>query len=277
VTADLDILARQALLGFLREESESGCTVVYCTHILDGLDGWATHVLRLRSGARPCEVLSVDKAPESWKLFGAVHEMLVQDAEEDVRAAGEVRAAAPKATVANGDEAKLPFGWLSRQAAVPGAYGNYAWKEENESEETWAYASVAPNPDAPGRSGAGVAGPLSGAPSPLTASQGPFGAPGAPPFGAPGAPPFGAPGGLGGPFGAPGAAPRAAPSLAGAEGLFNAAPLVDDRRPVLPPSSSASLPAGDSCPDWFASRNNQASVEDLIAQGKIAPEKEPQL
>merc|ERR1712039_576498 len=50
VTADLDVLGRAALLGFLKEESLAGCSVLYCTHIFDGLDGWATHILRLRPG-----------------------------------------------------------------------------------------------------------------------------------------------------------------------------------------------------------------------------------
>ena len=37
ITTDLDLLARQDLLAFLREESEERrCCVVYCTHIFDG-------------------------------------------------------------------------------------------------------------------------------------------------------------------------------------------------------------------------------------------------
>jgi energy-coupling factor transporter ATP-binding protein EcfA2 len=51
VTTDLDVVSRQALLQFLREECEArGATVVYSTHILDGLDDWPTHVLHLRGG-----------------------------------------------------------------------------------------------------------------------------------------------------------------------------------------------------------------------------------
>lgn len=43
-TADLDLDMRQILLAFLREESEqSGVTVLYATHIFEGLAGWATH------------------------------------------------------------------------------------------------------------------------------------------------------------------------------------------------------------------------------------------
>merc|ERR1719484_193830 len=51
VTTDLDVVSRQALLQFLREEcDERGATVVYSTHILDGLDDWPSHVLHLEGG-----------------------------------------------------------------------------------------------------------------------------------------------------------------------------------------------------------------------------------
>jgi CCR4-NOT complex subunit CAF16 len=51
VTTDLDLLARQDLLAFLREESlERGCTILYATHIFDSLDVWATHVCYLVAG-----------------------------------------------------------------------------------------------------------------------------------------------------------------------------------------------------------------------------------
>jgi CCR4-NOT complex subunit CAF16 len=51
VTTDLDVVSRQALLQFLREEcDERGATVIYSTHILDGLDDWPSHVLHLING-----------------------------------------------------------------------------------------------------------------------------------------------------------------------------------------------------------------------------------
>jgi len=51
VTTDLDLLARQDLLAFLREESEQrGTTILYATHILDSLERWATHVCYLVAG-----------------------------------------------------------------------------------------------------------------------------------------------------------------------------------------------------------------------------------
>lgn len=51
VTTDLDLLARQDLLAFLREESEvRGATILYATHIFDSLDDWATDVVYLVGG-----------------------------------------------------------------------------------------------------------------------------------------------------------------------------------------------------------------------------------
>jgi CCR4-NOT complex subunit CAF16 len=51
VTAELDVLARADLLRFLREESTArGTTVVYASHVLDGLEDFATHVLFLSLG-----------------------------------------------------------------------------------------------------------------------------------------------------------------------------------------------------------------------------------
>merc|ERR1719454_1405647 len=51
VTTDLDVISRQALLQFLREECEvGGATVLYSTHIFDGLDDWPTHILHLKQG-----------------------------------------------------------------------------------------------------------------------------------------------------------------------------------------------------------------------------------
>jgi CCR4-NOT complex subunit CAF16 len=50
VTTDLDLLARQDLLAFLAEETATGTTILYATHILDRLDRWATHLVYLVAG-----------------------------------------------------------------------------------------------------------------------------------------------------------------------------------------------------------------------------------
>jgi len=70
VTTDLDVVSRQALLQFLREEcDERGATVVYSTHILDGLDDWPSHLLHLKGGTlNYCGEIA--KAPGASALSG---------------------------------------------------------------------------------------------------------------------------------------------------------------------------------------------------------------
>jgi len=63
ITVDLDVVGRLDLLDFLREECETrGCTVVYATHIFDGLEGWVTHLAYVENG--------------KMKRYGAVDEFL---------------------------------------------------------------------------------------------------------------------------------------------------------------------------------------------------------
>ena len=55
VTAELDVVARADLLRFLREESDArGVTIVYASHVLDGLDEFATDVAFLSRGRLRC-------------------------------------------------------------------------------------------------------------------------------------------------------------------------------------------------------------------------------
>ena len=94
ITTDLDLLARHDLLTFLREESEErGVSIVYCTHIFDGLDGWASHVAYVKKGemmfcepvAALGEQLAVPAAQQArgWgALFCAVQRWLL-DARPD--------------------------------------------------------------------------------------------------------------------------------------------------------------------------------------------------
>lgn len=51
VTVDLDVLVRQNLLAFLKEECQTrGATVLYATHIFDGLDNVPSHVAHIQLG-----------------------------------------------------------------------------------------------------------------------------------------------------------------------------------------------------------------------------------
>lgn len=51
VTADLDIVSRERFLEWLKRESdEHGVTVLYSTHILDGMSDWATRLIYMECG-----------------------------------------------------------------------------------------------------------------------------------------------------------------------------------------------------------------------------------
>jgi CCR4-NOT complex subunit CAF16 len=50
VTVSLDVVVRQDLLRWLHNESVTrGATILYATHIFDGLDDWPTHLHYLRN------------------------------------------------------------------------------------------------------------------------------------------------------------------------------------------------------------------------------------
>ena len=51
ITVDLDVLGRADLMSFLRRECEErNVTIVYATHIFDGLEQFATHVAFVAGG-----------------------------------------------------------------------------------------------------------------------------------------------------------------------------------------------------------------------------------
>eukprot|EP00262_Sarcandra_glabra_P000625 TRINITY_DN1074_c0_g1_i1.p1 TRINITY_DN1074_c0_g1~~TRINITY_DN1074_c0_g1_i1.p1 ORF type:complete len:328 (+),score=51.37 TRINITY_DN1074_c0_g1_i1:95-1078(+) len=77
ITVDLDVLARADLLKFLRKECEErGATIIYATHIFDGLEDWPSHIVYVTRGklqlALPMEKvkemsnLSLMRTVESW-------------------------------------------------------------------------------------------------------------------------------------------------------------------------------------------------------------------
>jgi CCR4-NOT complex subunit CAF16 len=90
VTAELDVLARADLLRYLRAETEQrGVTVVYASHVLEGLGAWGTHLAFLSPGRLRC-FARIEQLPE---LAGDVslHELVEHWMRED-RSAGRDRA-----------------------------------------------------------------------------------------------------------------------------------------------------------------------------------------
>ncbi|RMZ52499.1 hypothetical protein APUTEX25_003642 [Auxenochlorella protothecoides] len=51
ITVDMDVLGRLDLLHFFKQECEErGASIVYATHIFDGLEGWPTHLAYMEGG-----------------------------------------------------------------------------------------------------------------------------------------------------------------------------------------------------------------------------------
>lgn len=85
ITTSLDVCVRQDLLRWLvRESDERGATIIYATHIFDGLDDWASHLFylnnrgqcgwqghmqelelyhKLKEQSHPCKMLAI---AENW-------------------------------------------------------------------------------------------------------------------------------------------------------------------------------------------------------------------
>ena len=61
ITVDLDLLSRNDFLNFLKNESEqNGLTVVYATHIFEGLNDWATSIAYINDKHTIDEHLHID-------------------------------------------------------------------------------------------------------------------------------------------------------------------------------------------------------------------------
>ncbi|ORY35416.1 P-loop containing nucleoside triphosphate hydrolase protein [Naematelia encephala] len=94
VTVDLDVLVRKDLIDFLVGESENrGATIVYATHIFDGLATFPTHICHLQLGTTPRPTL-VWTSSTSEDLFSLALSWLREDRElrrEKEKAQGRVR------------------------------------------------------------------------------------------------------------------------------------------------------------------------------------------
>ncbi|KAF8471977.1 P-loop containing nucleoside triphosphate hydrolase protein [Kalaharituber pfeilii] len=103
VTVDLDVLARARFLAFLKRETEiRPCTIVYATHIMDGLAAWPTHIVRMTLG----EV----------RQFGTLADLtaqLLQERKRRQRENGELDAEGEESVLwRNSALLELVLGWL---------------------------------------------------------------------------------------------------------------------------------------------------------------------
>ncbi|XP_057424687.1 ABC transporter I family member 20 [Lotus japonicus] len=87
ITVDLDVLARADLLSFLKKEcDERGATIIYATHIFDGLEDWPTHMVYVAHGKLQL-AMPMDKVKENSKLslMRTVESWLRKERDEDRR------------------------------------------------------------------------------------------------------------------------------------------------------------------------------------------------
>ncbi|OAY76945.1 ABC transporter I family member 19-like [Ananas comosus] len=79
VTVDLDVVTRMDLLDFFKEECEQReATIVYATHIFDGLESWATHVAYIQDGElrRSAKMSDVHELKSAENLLSVVESWL---------------------------------------------------------------------------------------------------------------------------------------------------------------------------------------------------------
>ncbi|KAE8010355.1 hypothetical protein FH972_006730 [Carpinus fangiana] len=85
ITVDLDVLARADLLRFLKRECEErGGTIIYATHIFDGLEDWPSHIVYVAHGKLQI-AMPMDKVKENSKLslMRTVETWLRKERDED--------------------------------------------------------------------------------------------------------------------------------------------------------------------------------------------------
>ncbi|CAD5181377.1 unnamed protein product [Musa acuminata subsp. malaccensis] len=87
ITVDLDVLARANLLRYLSKECEErGATIIYATHIFDGLEDWPTHVVYVAHGKLQLAVpLEKVKEMSNLSLMRTVESWLRKERDEDRR------------------------------------------------------------------------------------------------------------------------------------------------------------------------------------------------
>ncbi|CAN1769941.1 ABC transporter I family member 20 [Linum perenne] len=85
ITVDLDVLARADLLKFLRKECEErGATIVYATHIFDGLEEWPTDIVYVAHGKLQLAMPMAEvKQISNLSLMRTVETWLRKEREED--------------------------------------------------------------------------------------------------------------------------------------------------------------------------------------------------
>ncbi len=118
---DLDLITRQDFLNHLKVMSErDGVTIIYATHIFDGLDGWASHLAFIANGTfqRFGRVETFDDLTAMQR--SGVYSPLLRTVEQFMRAH---RATIKAAAAAVGEEVKEKAGRVMDES-LTGEMGN---------------------------------------------------------------------------------------------------------------------------------------------------------
>uniref|UniRef100_A0ACD5Z4S7 Uncharacterized protein n=1 Tax=Avena sativa TaxID=4498 RepID=A0ACD5Z4S7_AVESA len=102
ITVDLDVVTRMDLLDFFKEECEQReATIVYATHIFDGLETWATDIAYIQEGElrRSAKYLDIEELKTAKNLLSVVESWLKSETKlpkkEPPRVASQPRRSSP--------------------------------------------------------------------------------------------------------------------------------------------------------------------------------------
>ncbi|XP_076928971.1 ABC transporter I family member 20-like [Bidens hawaiensis] len=85
ITVDLDVLARADLLTFLKKECEErGATIIYATHIFDGLENWPSHIVYVAHGKlQLASTMDEVKKTSNLSLMRTIEQWLRKERDEE--------------------------------------------------------------------------------------------------------------------------------------------------------------------------------------------------
>eukprot|EP01062_Namystynia_karyoxenos_P073153 TRINITY_DN69997_c0_g1_i1.p1 TRINITY_DN69997_c0_g1~~TRINITY_DN69997_c0_g1_i1.p1 ORF type:complete len:593 (+),score=220.83 TRINITY_DN69997_c0_g1_i1:83-1780(+) len=137
-STDIDVIERSSMLQFFHKESvESGVTVLYATHIFDGLDGWATYVVRMRGG----RIVYQGPLEGDLRQRGTLYRLALNWIREDKRADG-LRSDEDAGVQRAADDHLPPVPTAVGGAAVELAHLSYSFPQRQGGAEIFRDASV---------------------------------------------------------------------------------------------------------------------------------------
>ncbi|KAI3770040.1 hypothetical protein L6452_01160 [Arctium lappa] len=125
VTVDLDVVARMDLLEFFKEECEQrGATIVYATHIFDGLKSWTTDLAYIQDGElkRYKKLVDLPEMKNSSNLLSVVHKTsIIVDAAKYIEELKEKVERLHEDATSSSEHNSLPMVWIAqhRQEPIP--------------------------------------------------------------------------------------------------------------------------------------------------------------